>query len=36
MDLINAVSRLLRLQLEEVVNAMEDAFGPIEPYDEEW
>ena len=35
-DLINAVSRLLRLQLEEVVNAIEDVFGPIELCDKEW
>ena len=35
-DLINAVSRLLQLQLKEVVNAIKDAFRPIKPYNKEW
>ena len=33
-DLISAVLRLLREDLEEVVNASEDMFGPVEPYNE--
>ena len=31
-DLISVVLRLLRGELEGVVNILEDIFGPIEPY----